>query len=141
MDNCLVVGVGGVDTNSIDGVSNVFLDSDAGVFQTVGAGANYLATNSPYRNAGTTNIDPTLLASLRQKTTYPPNLLTGAITNTTVLSPAIQRDTDTPDIGYHYDPIDYLVDNLAITNATLTLTNGVALATYNETGIRLQTWA
>jgi len=37
------------------------------VFQMVGAGANYLAANSPYRNAGTTNIDPTLLAALSKR--------------------------------------------------------------------------
>jgi hypothetical protein len=44
----------------------------ATAFQTVDTGNHYLAANSPYRNAGTTNISPQLLAELRQKTTYPP---------------------------------------------------------------------
>ena len=126
MTNCLVVGG---DTNycGIVGVSNVFLSSDAGVFQMVGAGANYLAANSPYRNAGTTNIDPTLLAALKQKTTYPPLVYSNVtISVPTTFNPQAQRDTDTPDIGYHYDPIDYLVSNVNV-SATLTLTNGVAL--------------
>jgi hypothetical protein len=43
-----------------------------------------------------------------------------------------------PSLGYHYDPIDYIVDNYAITNATLTVTNGTAIASYNEPGIELQ---
>ena len=127
MTNCLVVGV---DTNycSFDGVSNVFLSSDAGVFQIVGAGANYLATNSLCFNAGTTNIDPTLLAALRLKTTYPPILYSSVtITTNLTLNPLAQRDTNSnPAVGYHYDPIDYLVSNVTV-SATLTLTNGVAL--------------
>src|SRR6185295_13915182 len=49
------------------------------------------------------------------------------------------RDTDTPDLGYHYDPIDYLTDLFTVTNATLTVTNGAAIAFYtNSTGIWLQ---
>jgi hypothetical protein len=43
-----------------------------------------------------------------------------------------------PDLGYHYDPIDYLVDQYVITNATLMVTNGAAIASYNETGIQLR---
>jgi hypothetical protein len=35
-------------------------------------------------------------------------------------------------LGYHYDPIDYIFDGYFITNATLTLTNGVAVAVYTN---------
>jgi hypothetical protein len=99
------------------------------VFQAVGAGSCYLAANCPtgIRGAGTTNIDPVLLAQLQTKTTYAPNLLTNTITNATVLQPVVQRDNNSsPDLGYHYSPIDYLVSNVSV-SATLTLTNGVAL--------------
>ena len=66
-----------------------------------------------------------------------------AFTNTTVasdttLNPQAQRDTDVPDLGYHYEPLDYLVDNLVITNATLTVGAGTAIACYNEPGIQLK---
>jgi len=110
----------------------------AGVFQTVGAGHYYLADNT-YRNQGVTNINTNLLTDLQTKTTYPPIIYSNvtASTNTT-LFPQAQRDTDTPDLGYNYDPIDYVVDRYSITNATLTLTNGVAIASYNENGIQMQ---
>jgi alpha-tubulin suppressor-like RCC1 family protein len=105
-------------------------------FQTVGGGSYYLADNSPYRNVGTANINPTVLTSLRQKTTYPPIVWTDNITNDTVWSPQILRDTDAPDLGYHYPAIDYLA-NASISNAVLTLTNGVVVAGFNDVALNL----
>jgi hypothetical protein len=107
-------------------------------FQSAGAGNYYLTNACNFCNAGTTNIDQTLLANLQAKTTYSPILFSNVtVSVNTTLNPQAQRDTDTPDLGYHYDPIDYLVDNYGITNATLVLTNGVALASYNDAGILL----
>lgn len=101
-------------------VNNVTNSSGGGVFQTVGSGAYYLITNSSCRNAGTTNIDPALLAQLRQKTTYPPIVYSNTtISAATTFSPQAQRDTDVPDLGYHYDPLDYAFGGVkAITNLT-----------------------
>ncbi len=81
-----------------------------------------------------------MLADLQQKTTYPPLWLTNTtVSVNTNLNPQAARDTQAaPDLGYHYDPIDYIADQWAITNATLTLTNGVAIATCNEAGFLLQ---
>ena len=114
--------------------------SGAGVFQTVGAGALYLATNA-YRAVGTTNITPGLLADLRRRTTFPPELLSNTIPTNLTLTAVVARDTNAAavDLGYHYDVIDYLVQDLVVTNATLTLTNGVclAVATNSDVGIRL----
>ena len=109
-------------------------------FQSVGGGSFYLPTNSNFHNFGTTNIDPTLLVSIKQKTTYPPFAFTNLTISTNLtLGPQALRDTNSsPDLGYHYDPIDYLVDQFGINNATLILTNGVAIAGYNEPGIQLQ---
>jgi hypothetical protein len=70
-----------------------------------------------------------MLASLKTRTTYPPVILTNTITSNTILSPQAQRDTDIPDLGYHYDALDYFVSCI-VSNAAVTLTNGVALA-YN----------
>jgi len=123
LTNCLIAGV--TNTGTIIGISNAVLSSDAGVFQTVGAGSHYLATNCPVgiRNAGTTNIDPGLLTTLRQKTTCPPivysNIVISIATN---FSPQAQRDTNSvPDLGYHYDPLDYVFGGTeAISNITFT---------------------
>jgi hypothetical protein len=133
--NCLLTSVTNASYNSASYTSN--LTSSAGVYQTVGAGAHYLAANSPYRNVGNTSIDPTLLADLRKKTTYPPTVLTSDFTVNTTLPPLAARDTDVLDLGYHYDPLDYAWTQLNLTNATLTLTNGVAIGIYGTNGTRL----
>jgi hypothetical protein len=112
--------------------------SGSGIYQSIGAGNYYLANGSPYRNYGTTSIDTNTLAALRKKTTYPPLLLTNTVSWNTTLAPQAQRDTDALDLGYHYDPLDYVTDIFTVTNATLTLTNGVAVASYNNTGIWIQ---
>lgn len=112
--------------------------STSNPFKTVGAGDYYLADGCVFRNAGTTNN--VNLADLQTKTTYPPILLTNVILSAnTTLNPRAQRDTDIPDLGYHYDPIDYLVDQLWVTNAVLTVTNGVAIAGYNDSSATLIT--
>ncbi len=115
--------------------------TEATVFRTVGAGSHYLAPNSPYRNVGTASIDPALLNSLRQQTTYAPVLLLSDFTQTTTLSPVIHRDVDTPDLGYHYDPLDYVWSGLNLTNTTLTLANGVAVGVYGSRGLVLRNGA
>jgi hypothetical protein len=105
-------------------------------FQTVGAGAYYLASGCNFTNAGTTNIDSALLADLNNKTTYPPLVLSnGLIAAPTNWGPTAPRDTDAPDLGYHYDPLDYLVNNMVVSNATMVLTNGVAVGVYGNWGI------
>jgi hypothetical protein len=85
--NSLFIGV----TNwghTFTGAFNATNSSDSGVFASGPFGNEYLGTNI-YRNAGTTNIDPALLADLRQTTTYTP-------------ADGGYPDTDTPDLGYHY---------------------------------------
>ncbi len=90
----------------------------------------YLANSSSYRGAGTTNINPILLAELRNKTTRPPKDLSSYRTVRTnlTLSPLVPRDTNaTPDVGYHYDPLDYSVWTTIVTSNTLTIQPGTAL--------------
>jgi len=104
--------------------------SGSGIYQTVGAAGFYLADGSTNRNAGSTNISAALLGDLRKKTTYPPILLTSDFTVDTTLSPQAVRNIGIPDLGYNYDPLDYVVSGRTLTSATLILTNGVALGTY-----------
>lgn len=102
--------------------------TNTGIYQSAGAGNYYLATNS-LRSCGTTNLDATWLAQLRQKTTWPPLFLTNQLI-TTNLSLSLQASRDNaspPDLGFHYDPIDNIVDNSTISNATIILTNGTAI--------------
>jgi len=124
---------------SYSGTGNAVESDPATVFQTVGGAAHYLANGSVYRNAGTLTIDSTLAAELKVRTTYPPIVVTSPIgwftTNLTMI-PQAQRDTDTPDIGYHYDPLDYAVASLAVSNATITLLPGTAVGVFctNQSG-------
>ena len=108
------------------------------MFQQVGAGAHYLAPASPYRNAGTTNVTSALRDALKLLTTYPPVVLSNTTVINSTLSPQAARDTDTPDLGYHYPPLDWVVNTLTVTGGTLTLTNGVVLGTFGGTGIWLR---
>jgi hypothetical protein len=77
------------------------------------------------------------LADIASATTYPPLIYSNVtLSVSTTLNPQAQRDnTGMPDLGYHYNPIDYIADLLSITNAALTLADGVAVANYNEDGI------
>ena len=108
-------------------------------FQTVGAGSHYLTGTAGFRNVGTTAINAALLADLRKKTTYPPMVCGTTFTSDTTLTPQVQRDTDVPDLGYHYEPMDYLANSyIGITNATLTVGAGTVIGTLNSAGLWLQ---
>ena len=110
-------------TNSIATMNSVaVLASANGVYQTVGAGAHYLPANSTNRNQGTTNINSTLLRELQAKTTEAPLVWTNLVSTNLTLSPQVFRDRDTPDRGFHYDPIDHAVGYLTVSNAALSIT-------------------
>jgi hypothetical protein len=128
LTNCLLAGITSV--GSYSGVNNAQENSADGPFTTLGAGKNYLAAGSTNRNSGTTNINAALLSDLRKRTTYPPLVVSNQyLTVDTTLSPQAQRDTDLPDRGYHYSPIDYAIHGLYVTNGvTLTVAPGTALA-------------
>jgi hypothetical protein len=107
-------------------------------FQTVGAGAHYLADPSPYRDAGTTNIPATLAARLKKTTTYPPLVIDppgGFYGVSQTFFPRAARDLDLPDLGYHYNPLDYALARVYLTNATFTVEPGTAIGFFNPTNI------
>jgi hypothetical protein len=108
-------------------------------FQAMGAAAHYLAAETRARNSGTTNISAGLRATLTHLTTDAPVLRSNlTVVVDTTLTPITQRDTDVPDLGYHYAPIDYLAVAYAFTNCTLTLTPGTVVAYYDTTGVWLR---
>jgi len=136
--NSLLVAVPSLGNVEVSQISCRSAAQSNTVFQTVGVGGFYLAQPS-FRNLGTTNIDATLARELRQKTTTPPSICTASNGADLVLAPRVPRDSDTPDAGYHYDPIDYAVSELVMAGTrTLTVLPGACLATYGPYGMRLE---
>ncbi|HRT09334.1 MAG TPA: hypothetical protein P5038_11095 [Candidatus Paceibacterota bacterium] len=124
--NCLFVCVTNWEGMSRSTNACVVLDSDAGVFQSVGGGGHYLAPDSPYRNAGTEAIHPGLREALRSLTTYAPVVYSNVTVSVPVtFRPQAQRDTDAPDLGYHYAPLDHVFGGVTA-NADLTFAPGTA---------------
>jgi hypothetical protein len=108
------------------GVTNTFYP-----FQAAGGGNYYLTNGCNFFNAGTTNIDSTLLADLKKKTTYPPIIYSNVTFSiATNFSPQAQRDTDAPDLGYHYDPLDYVFGG-ADAYSNLTFAAGTAVGWFD----------
>jgi hypothetical protein len=137
LTNCLITSqmITNIDENGATLLTNavIYLPSPtAPVYQVVGGGNYYLANGSSYRNFGTTNINPPLLGELRQKTTYPPLLFSNETFFTNfIFSPQALRDTNTAvDLGYHYDPLDYLCGGVCISNANVTVEPGTAIGCF-----------
>jgi hypothetical protein len=114
--------------------------SSSGVYSTAGGGHYYL-NGGTYRNAGTTGINATLLNDIKKKTTYAPTVQPSDFTANTTLSITATRDTDTPDKGYHYDPLDHLISGLSVGDGsnpvTLTLASNVAIGVSGSYGLQL----
>lgn len=113
---------------------------DAGIFQSSGTAEHYLAAASSYRAVGKVTGNSTFLASLTNTTTHRPLILSGTVGESLVLAPSIVRNSKTaPDIGYAYDAVDFLAQNLVVQGSlvpaiTLTLTNGVVVAVDPQAG-------
>ncbi|MHB1309084.1 MAG: hypothetical protein ACYC23_18555, partial [Limisphaerales bacterium] len=134
--NSLLAGVTTV--QSYTGDHTTVLPNDTGVFASVGAGANYLVVGSPHRGVGTGAINATLLNELRAwGATQPPAVWTTTLTTDTVWEPLVERSAGQPDLGYHYPALDYAVSGVTLNNVRLTLTNGVAVAVYGTSGLKL----
>lgn len=86
----------------------------------VGEGNYYLTASSPFRDAGTTAIDPTLLAEIRKRCTDPPAIVNSPISADTTWTQQIARDTGQPDLGFHYAAVDVAVNATIGANVVLT---------------------
>jgi hypothetical protein len=139
LTNCLITGESM--TNQVywstiltNGV--VYLPSpSAPVYQVVGGGNYYLTNSSPYRGSGTANIDSQLLGDLAKKTTYPPIVydLTNVSSLGTLTNAALRDTNASPDIGYHYDPLDYVFGGCDL-YSNLTVTAGTAIGWFEDNG-------
>lgn len=129
LTNSILTAVGnlGVTISLLNAINTA---SSSGYYQSAGAG-NYYLTDVARATVGTPDINPTLLGELAKKTTYPPELHNSGVDPITIPSGTswsqfASRDTDTPDIGYHYDPLDHLVGNATL-NGTLTVSAGTTV--------------
>jgi hypothetical protein len=137
LTNSLFVAVTNLGGGTLNSNCLSIVASDAGVFDPVGAGKCYLPEGSPYRDAGTTNISGTALGLIRAGTTRAPVVSTNTIAVDTTWEKTAYRDTDVPDLGYHYSPIDYAVSYTMVTNATLRVAPGAVLAKFGFIGLWL----
>ena len=132
LTNCLFVCVTNWAGATTVTNATAVLNSDAGVFHIVGAGRHYLAEASPFRDAGTAQIHPGLLATLRQRTTWPPLVYSNlTISADTTFYPQAQRDTDALDLGFHYQPLDHVFGKVSAT-AHLTFAPGTAAGWFRD---------
>lgn len=90
-------------------------------FQQVGAGEFYLTNGCSFAGQGTTNIGSTALQEIRKRTTYPPMLYSNVtfVTNLSLTQQAVRDAGPNLDLGYHYDPLDYVFGGCtALSNVT-----------------------
>lgn len=107
--------------------------TNSSVFQSLGTAAHYLTNGTALRDTGTTNINATLAGELRKQTTYAPVTVTGNLTGDLWLMPVTPRDNDPPDPGYHYDVVDYAINQVAHSNGVASVSSGTVLAAYSQT--------
>ena len=151
LTNCILAELTALSAGSIEvsGSHNGFYHSpQLGVFRflstgypfrAVAGGRYYLSETSGFRNVGSTNLSPALLAQLRQKTTDAPLMRSNVtVAVDTTLGPVALRDTDLPDLGYHYEPLDYLAWRWGFTNCRVSLRGGVVIGYCDDTGLWLQ---
>jgi hypothetical protein len=136
LTNSLLANVGGT------ALANAFFERVETVgseaFKIAGRGRQYLADGSPHRNAGTSSISSEMRTILNKTTTSAPSTLSGEITSNTTLNQVTPRDTDAPDLGFHYYPLDYLASGIAVDGVTLTLNAGVRVGVYGPNGFVLR---
>ncbi|MBM3882569.1 MAG: hypothetical protein FJ387_23075 [Verrucomicrobia bacterium] len=106
-------------------------------FVRVGGGHHYMRPESPCRRAGRPDLSGELPAELRHRTTAPPQELLGAVRGDLALEVSVARGGATPDLGYHYEPMDYLVAGLALSEGRFRVKGGLVLGIADAQGVVL----
>jgi len=134
LTNCIIVG--DIPQGGWLLASHCAINPPGDVFQRSGFGYYYLPAHSPYRATGTINISPALGTMLKRKTTHPPIELSWNLRIRGELhlypQPGIRYEGGTPDLGYHYDAIDFTVSGLDLEGGTVEVKPGTVIAVRNE---------
>jgi hypothetical protein len=133
LTNSIILGSFG--TNTVISNTCVAINPAGTIFQSVAGGNFYLADNSPYRDTGTPFISLAAKGLIAAGTTFPPSFVTNNFYSNNTLVPLVVRDVYSPDYGYHYAPLDFVVSNNTISFGSLTLTNGVAVGAFGTNGL------
>lgn len=116
-------------------LDHLVIDPAASNFETNGAGRYYLAKDSAFHRAGTTNINTALRAAFQARTTYAPVGFAPFTEVSGVMSllPQVPRYTNGPPcLGYHYDLMDYTVGRVVLIGGTLSLLPGTVVGMREE---------
>lgn len=141
LTNCVIMGA--LDSGATLNYSEqVVVTASNTVYQAVNAGGYYLPADSPYHQVGSSNISARLRAEFQAKTTHPPMVWPAFYSQTgnLTLSPQAPRDTgNTPDLGYHYDALDYSVAWMVV-QGDVTVEPGTAIGFRDEYVPALNKW-
>ncbi len=113
--------------------SYVFPSTSGNPFQTTGLGGHYLRPDSELRQRGTTAINGALLNDLKQRTTQAPVIFAypAWLNIDMVFFPQVARYVSgAPDLGFAYDPLDYVVADLAVYQTRLQVSPGTAIGVW-----------
>ena len=97
---------------------------------TLGDGCYYLKSDSPFRAVGTASVSPGVCEALKGKTTQPPIAIPPytTVAGELTLLPQVPRYAGgPPDLGYHYDALDYKVALLTVDGGKVTVEPGTAV--------------
>ncbi len=126
--NSLITAVGGYGIVPLYGDHVTFLSSDSGVYKSVGGAKHYLADSSSYRGMSLGTISSDLADDLKKLTTYAPVVYANdTFVAAATLGTQANRDSALSDLGYHYAPLDYCLGDLRLSEATLSISSGVAV--------------
>lgn len=113
------------------------VDEDASPFGAFDGAKHYLSGGQGLRDSGSLALDPQLRAELAELTTAPPVELGSIVAG--IYGPTVLRDKDTPDIGYHYAPVDYVCSGQATVAAAehATFVDGAVIAVKGSFGLQI----
>ena len=134
--NCVFVNATNLSGNIAAGYNGFYQSPMVGIaavtngfypLQRAGAANCYLTNGCAFTNAGTVSVDPYLLGLLSAKTVHAPLVLSNlTLSVATNFSIQAWRDTNTPALGYHYDPLDYAFSGVNV-YSNLTFAAGTAV--------------
>lgn len=141
LTNSLLVSILYTNGCALDTYTFLPAGSELPVFKVAGAGAHYLDLHDPNTDklAKFPPASSFMAAELASQTVYAPQVVSSAISADQTLASLVDREAGAEMIyiGYHYRPLDFYVTNSAITNATVTLTNGAVLGFAGTNGFVL----